>query len=175
MVEIVDLLGIDSDGAMNTFTFLETMQSLAGAVLVNWETVNIDASNVTLTDGTLITGNDTGYGLFLKNSATLNSPATLALIGNVDIDASSTLNLNLGGDIIGHVTNAGLIYWQNLNHTLKISGNYVGIAGSNISLETVLGDDTSLTDKMHVTSIPAVAVGMGMAVTTTGNTCQGRS
>lgn len=152
---VTDILGT-SGAATNKFSFSGTSQSLAGAILKNWQTVQLDASAVTLTDGTLTTGTGTNtdaslQGLVLTNGSTLTSSASLALIGDVAIDASSTLWQATGGSIAGNVTNAGLIYWGNLGHTLTVNGNYTGVAGSSISLETYLAGDNSTTDKLHVT------------------------
>lgn len=47
------------------------------------------------------------------------------------------------------MTNAGLIYWENLGSTLYVNGNYTGNAGK-ISLGTDLGDDNSITDKLVI-------------------------
>ena len=113
-------------------------------------------SNVTfINDAALVTGVGTNsdgslQGLVLTNASTLTSPIALGIIGDVNIDSTSTLSHALGGSITGNVTNAGMIYWQNLGQTLTITGNYIGNAG-NMSLGTDLGDDNSLTDSLVVT------------------------
>jgi autotransporter family porin len=152
---VTDILGT-AGAATNKFSFLSTVQSLAGAILKNWESVTLNNAAVTLTDGTLVTGTGTNsdaslQGLVLTNTSTLSSPATLAITGDVAIDSTSTLSQAVGGSITGNVTNAGLIYWGNLGHTLTINGNYTGVAGSTLSLETYLAGDNSTTDSLAVT------------------------
>ena len=53
--------------------------------------------------------------------------------------------------INGDLNNAGLLYFNNLNTTTTITGNYTGVAGSTVNLETYLADDSSATDKLQVT------------------------
>ena len=146
----------------NKLTFQSTTQTLTGANLLNWQSVTLTGSSVTLADGVLNTAgrlatgsasnlDGSTAGLALTNGSLLASPVALALSGDVAIDATSTLSHAVGGTITGDVSNAGLIYWGNLGHTLTITGNYAGVAGSKLSLETYLADDTSATDKMAVT------------------------
>ncbi|WP_319523586.1 autotransporter outer membrane beta-barrel domain-containing protein [Breoghania sp.] len=141
------------DGFTDTLAFNGITASGSGANMLNWEIVEVDNASVTLTDGFLEAGDGSaGTGLFLQNGASLyTGPAALDLTAEVDIDASSTLYHAMGGDIFGNVTNAGTIYWQNLGNTLTINGNLIGVAGSQISLETYLNDDSSATDTLHVT------------------------
>lgn len=148
--------------ATNKLNFNDTTQTLTGANILNWQTVTLDNSSITLNDGILNTGGrlstgsaidsdgTTQAGLSLTDASALYSPVTLAVSGDVNIDASSELKHAVGGSINGDVTNAGTIYWGNLNHTLNISGNYTGISGSKLSLETYLAGDNSATDKMAV-------------------------
>lgn len=150
-----DILGT-ATAATNKLIFDGTSQSLAGSIMKNWQSVNLNASQVSFSgDAAIITGTGTNpdsslQGLVLQSS-TLASPVSLAVTGDVNIDASSTLRHTLGGSITGAVTNAGSIYWGNLNQTLQIIGNYAGGSGSTMSLETQLGDDSSPTDSLHVT------------------------
>lgn len=154
---VADILGT-ATAATNTLTFAGTTQSLAGSVMKNWQTVTLENSNITFAgDAALVTGkgaNGDGspQGLVLRNTSTLSSPVALAITGDVAIDASSTLNHALGGSIVGDVTNAGLMYWSNTapGRTLTVTGNYTGVSGSRISLNTYLGDDSSATDKLAV-------------------------
>ena len=149
----VDLLG--STAYTNKLTFNETTQSIAGSTMVDWQTATLDNSNVTfVNDAALVTGVGTNtdgslQGLVLTNASTLTSPIALAVTGDVNIDSTSTLSHALGGSITGDVTNAGMIYWQNLGQKLTITGNYIGNAG-NMSLGTDLGDDNSVTDSLLV-------------------------
>lgn len=123
----------------------------------NWQSVTLNNSTVALTgDATLVTGNGTLgdgslQGLVLQNNSTLNSLPTLAITGDVNIDATSTLRHAVGGSISGNVTNAGLMFWSNLGQTLTVNGNYIGVPGSRLSLETFLAGDGSTTDRLVVT------------------------
>lgn len=152
---VADILG-SSTAATNKLTFLGTSQTLTGANLLNWQTIKLDGSLVTLADGTLITGTGTNsdgslQGLVLASGSTLSSLDTLSVTGDVSIDATSSLAQAAGGTITGNVTNAGLLYWINLGQTLTINGNYTGVSGSRLSLETYLAGDSSATDKLAVT------------------------
>ena len=152
---VTDILGTTT-AATNKLNFVTTTQSLAGSLMKNWQTVLLDNSNITFAgDAALDTGVGTNsdgslQGLVLTNASTVTSPIALAVKGDVNIDATSKLSHALGGSITGDVTNAGMIYWQNLGQTLTINGNYTGAAG-NLSLGTDLGDDGSVTDKLVIT------------------------
>ena len=102
-----------------------------GNNMVNWETINLRGSRANL-NGDLFAAGTPG-ALNLQDGA-----ATLAI---------AATNPNL----YGNVTNAGTISWINLGNTLNVVGNYQGIAGSKLVMETKLGDDASPTDKMAVT------------------------
>lgn len=154
---VTDILGT-SGAATNKLIFQGTTQSIAGSIMKNWQTVALDNSNVTFAgDAALVTGTGTNgdgslQGLVLTNTSTINSPVTLAVTGDVNIDGTSTLNHALGGTISGDMTNAGLVNWNgDLGNTLTINGNYTGVSGSKLSLGTYLGDDSSATDKLNVT------------------------
>ncbi|SCC63383.1 autotransporter outer membrane beta-barrel domain-containing protein [Kosakonia oryziphila] len=151
---VTDILGT-ATAATNTLTFENTSQSLAGSIMKNWETVTLTGSDVTFSgDAALVTGSGSSQqGLVIQNSSTLSSPVALDVTGDVSIDATSTLNHSLGGTLTGNVTNAGLIKWQNTipGQTLTINGNYTGETGSLLALNTVLGDDSSVTDKLVIT------------------------
>ncbi|AFL68656.1 autotransporter outer membrane beta-barrel domain-containing protein [Sulfurospirillum barnesii] len=127
----------------NTLVFARTTQEIAGERIVNFDTIVLDDSTVTLSG-------EKNYGLFLMNNSLLQVTDTLDISGNVSIDETSVVSYVYGGRIVGNVTNGGGIFWERLGETFTIHGNYEGIAGS-ISLETILGDDSSITDKLHVT------------------------
>ncbi len=153
---VTDVLGT-AGAATNKLTFQDATQGLAGSVMRNWQTVTLDNSAVTLTgDASLTTGVGTNadsslQGLVLRNASTLDSAVALAVTGDVNIDASSTLRHAIGGSITGNVTNAGLVFWSNLGQTLTVNGNYTGVPGSRLSLETFLAGDGSTTDRLLVT------------------------
>jgi len=155
---VTDILGT-ATAATNKLTFENSTSSLSGSIIKNWQTVTLDGSNLTfIGDAALVTGTGTNsdsslQGLVIQNGATLSSPVTLDVTGDVSIDATSTLSHSQGGSITGNVTSAGLIDWQSATpgQTLTINGNYTGVSGSRLLLQTVLGDDSSLTDKLVVT------------------------
>ena len=151
-----DILGT-ANAATNQLSFEGTTQSLAGSVMKNWQTVTLDASRVTFTgDAALVTGTGSNpdsslQGLVLQGASTLASPVALVVTGDVHVGAGSTLRHALGGNIVGNLANAGLMYWGNLGQTLTVTGNYSGAAGSALSLETYLGGDGSTSDTLRVT------------------------
>lgn len=153
---VTDVLGT-AGAATNRLNFQDATQSLGGSVMRNWQTVTLNNSAVVLNgDATLVTGSGTFgdgslQGLVLQNNSTLNSVPALAITGDVSIDATSTLRHVVGGSITGNVTNAGLMFWSNLGQTLTVNGNYTGVPGSRLSLETFLAGDGSTTDRLLVT------------------------
>lgn len=153
---VSDVLGTTA-AATNKLAFEGTTQRVAGSALKNWQTVTLDGANVTFAgDAALVSGTGTNgdgslQGLVLKNASTLSSPVSLAVTGDLHIDATSALYHALGGSITGDVSNAGLLYWQNLGRTLTLHGDYTGVAGSRLSLESWLAGDSSATDALHVT------------------------
>ncbi|MFA9438774.1 autotransporter outer membrane beta-barrel domain-containing protein, partial [Uliginosibacterium sp. sgz301328] len=177
---VTDILGTSGAGT-NKLTFLDTTQTVTGANLLNWQTVTVDGSAVTLADGTLTTGtgsnpDDSLQGLVLTNASTLISPATLAVTGDVAINAGSTLQHAQGGTITGAVTNAGTIAWDwsDAGHKLTIDGDYTGNNGL-LVMNTQLGADDSPTDTLAITGAVSgstrVAVNNagGLGAMTTGN------
>lgn len=101
--------------------------------LTKWKTVNLkDSSRLNLT-GDLFTSSSTG---------TLN-------IGS----GSSLIEGTMASTLYGDVNNSGLIVMNPCDtcagRVLTLSGNYVGNSGT-LSLGTVLGDDSSATDKLVV-------------------------
>ena len=151
-----DILGT-ADAKTNKLTLLGTTQSLTGSNLLNWQTVAVDNSTLTfkddanLTTGTGTNGDGSLQGLVLTNGATVNSPMALAVTGDVNIDATSTLNQTSGGSITGNLSNAGTINWKNAapGQTLTVTGNYAGNNGT-LNINTNLGNDSSATDKLVV-------------------------
>ncbi|MBZ9793594.1 autotransporter outer membrane beta-barrel domain-containing protein [Rhizobium sp. 3T7] len=93
--------------------------------------VGTTTTNWTIYDGTLLVGDHS---------------AAASVIG--DITNFSTLGGS--GTIFGDVTNSGTIAPGNSIGTLTISGDYVGSGGA-LEIESVLGGDTSPTDRLVVT------------------------
>ena len=139
-----DVLNIDGL-TMNGFTAASndaTGNNLSlGSNITAFETINLqNGANFTLTDN--------------LDVSTLNPAGTK---GQVNIDEASRLNIaGMAGAAVtrtinGDLNNAGLLYFNNLNTTTTITGNYTGVAGSTVNLETYLADDSSATDKLQVT------------------------
>ncbi len=132
--------------------------SHAGGDIRNWHVLNLDNSALTLTDTGLTVGTpgDLATGVFLRNASTLSLQQDgFALDGNLALDAATALLASTNGvgatTISGTVTNAGAIALSGggAGSVLTIGGNYIGKGGV-IALNTVLGDDTSVTDKVVV-------------------------
>ncbi|KQV79280.1 autotransporter outer membrane beta-barrel domain-containing protein [Rhizobium sp. Root1220] len=137
------------------------IQSLAGSgtVLLGAQTLTITTGNDTFagviggTGGLTVTaGNQTLSGVNTYTGATTVSGGRLAVNGSITSPVTTSGAGILGGTgtIFGDVTNAGTIAPGNSIGTLTISGNYTGSSGT-LEIESVLGDDTSSTDRLLVT------------------------
>ena len=111
-----------------------------GINVTNWESINVN----------------NGTRLIMTKNLDVTALGSSGVLGDVNVDATSSLNLaGAGGAAVtqtlnGNLNNAGLLYFNNLNITLSVAGNYVGTAGSSVNIETKLGDDASETDKLWV-------------------------
>ncbi|SFT46510.1 outer membrane autotransporter barrel domain-containing protein [Pseudomonas marincola] len=125
-----------ADGAEDELKFLAGTRVVDGSLLTNWERVRlVSGSNLALS-GTLATGTGAGLGadglgLWIEDGSTLRLASTLATV-------------------MGDVTNLGTIDLQNssANNVLTVTNNYR--AGSDLLIDTVLGNDNSATDKLVV-------------------------
>lgn len=117
---------------------------------------NDGTGNLTETNNSNLTGWET---INVKNAGTLklsNNLFTAANTGTLNVDATSTLDLkgNFPGifTIFGDVNNSGMMTMADgaADDLTTITGNYTGVAGSQFAIDTVLGDDSSLTDKLVV-------------------------
>ncbi|WP_269933322.1 autotransporter family protein [Aminobacter sp. HY435] len=150
-----DTSGVDH--MIDQLTFKGTNATSNGSKIVNWEIVTLDGATLIIDDGAWKVGksNEPSTGVFLTNGSTLNGMGSLALDGNLDIDASSSFIARGGGtgvySISGFVTNAGLISSRDghAGDVINIERNYTGDGGT-IELDTVLGDDASVTDKVNI-------------------------
>lgn len=122
-----DVSKIDAAGQYQNFDVFEKtgtgtwLLTGNGSVATDW----------TVDDGTLLIGDHT---------------TPTSVIGNI----TNAGTLGGSGTIIGDVTSSGTVAPGNSIGTLTISGNYTG-NGSTLAIETVLGGDTSPTDKLVVT------------------------
>ncbi|MFU2319126.1 autotransporter outer membrane beta-barrel domain-containing protein [Rahnella sp. PCH160] len=99
-----------------------------------------NAGAVTVASGATLAGNGTVSG-DVTNGGTLAALNSLSAYGSA---AASVLNLS------GNLTNSGLLQLagSTVGNTLSVGGNYVG--GGVLALQTVLGGDNSVTDKLVV-------------------------
>nr|WP_245277423.1 autotransporter outer membrane beta-barrel domain-containing protein [Rhizobium leguminosarum] len=151
-----------ADGALDVSgAAAPTIQSLAGngLVLLGPQTLTLANANDTFagvidgTGGLTVTGgSQTLSGVNTYTGATTVSGGRLAVNGSITSPVTTLGAGILGGTgtIFGDVTNAGVVAPGNSIGTLTISGNYIG-SGGTLEIESVLGDDTSSTDRLVVT------------------------
>ena len=106
-----------------------------GNNLTQWETINLNnAAKLTLA-GDLFTG---------------------ANVGTLNINSASTLDLTqttpTAFSVYGDVNNGGIVdmFNNSVGTMTTITGNYAGVAGSTLKMDTVLGNDASATDKLII-------------------------
>lgn len=106
-----------------------------GNNLTQWETINLNnAAKLTLA-GDLFTG---------------------ANVGTLNMNSASTLDLTqttpTAFSVYGDVNNGGIVDMLNnsVGTMTTITGNYAGVAGSTLKMDTVLGNDASATDKLII-------------------------
>lgn len=144
-----------ADGWVDSLTLSGATVTAPGANIVNWETVRLDAANLSISDASLTVGSDPGMGLFLTNASTLDGLDAFALTGNMDIDGTSTFTATGSGagvySVSGDLANAGIITMQDgvPGDVLTVGGNYTGNGGT-LVLDTYLGTDGSASDLLHV-------------------------
>lgn len=118
----------------------------------NVSAVSIDGtSTLTLQDATVWTA---GNGF--SNAGTLALNNTAQLVG--DLDNSGVVIMSnqqyVTSAIVGDLTNRGRMVLNptatSAGNTLTINGDYVGVAGSSVSLGAVLAGDNSLTDRLTI-------------------------
>ncbi|MBP0579405.1 autotransporter outer membrane beta-barrel domain-containing protein [Labrys sp. LIt4] len=140
-----------ADGYIDALTLRGYALSVPGANLTNWEKLTLDSSTISLSDSTITSSTEDGYGVFLANGTTLTSPSTLTVNADLTIDGSSALLAMNGATITGDLRNAGLVDMRNgsAGSTVTVNGNYVGNGGT-VGLDTVLGADGSPTDLLVI-------------------------
>lgn len=131
------VLSVENTYTGSTHIHEGTLKTTASNAFANTSGVTIDEGGTLNLNGNSQTVN------------TLDNGGTL-LIDDYGVPPASPLSVTLTGD----VTNSGNIVLNNSDtsagNTLTIDGDYVGNGGS-LSLGTVLGGDSSLTDKLVVT------------------------
>jgi len=131
---------LDGGAGIDQLTF-NTVSTALPSRYANWETVNLDnGSRMDLAAGSLVLG-DTASGTGVLNiDAGSTMTSTAGTVGPFTSGQSVTLN------------NAGtldLTAGSSTSDTLTVQGNYVG-NNARLLLQSVLGDDSSATDKLVV-------------------------
>lgn len=148
---------VDGETGTDTLTFDATTATWAASKFLNWENVN-------LTNGTVLTAN---------GAITLGDAGTGT--GTLRIDASSTLfAANASFAALNPATpatlvNAGAIDLTNspgAGDTFTVNGQYTG-NGGRVVLDTVLGSDGSLSDRLVLATAPATGT-TGLAIRNAG-------
>ncbi|PQZ93354.1 MULTISPECIES: autotransporter outer membrane beta-barrel domain-containing protein [Pseudomonas] len=132
------------DGGLGVDTLtLDNSQLATPERYTNFETVNLD-SNATLRLGGTFTLGDSGTGTGVMN---LNGSSSLLVSTGVitSFDPAQRVTLNNRG-VIDMITNS-----TTATDTLRINGNYNGTGGQ-LKLQSVLGDDSSASDKLVVSA-----------------------
>ena len=128
-----------ADGWVDRLTLQGVTATAGGAQLLNWESITLDNTRLTLAGAPLVVG----AGLD-------NGGAPLGL----HINPTSTVLMGTSTfDITGDVHNAGTIDLRNpsgvAGNVLTVRGNYAGSNGL-VQIHTALGNDASATDKLVV-------------------------
>lgn len=120
---------------------LENVETGGVARMQSWETIDVNAGTVLTFDGSLTLGDSgTGTGTFnVDVSSTLRGSGINAAISATA--AGQLVTVNNGGII--DLSDAG----ANASDRFTINGNYTDNAGL-LVLDTVLGDDTSASDRL---------------------------
>ena len=126
------------DDALTPDTFIDELTinaktiTTTGNKLLNWENLTLAGGGLTLSDGTLATGDpaDATTGLFLTGGAYLKAGAALNLTGNMSIGAGSVYEQLSSGThaVTGQLANAGTINLQNgaAADVLAVGNDYTG-------------------------------------------------
>jgi autotransporter family porin len=133
-----------SDALVGTLENLEG----EGEFTPNAANFTLNANASTLSGNITVAADGSAATLNFNNGSTYTG--TMSNVTRSTLDASSRWNMTGNSTITQTLNNAGTVYFKNLGQTLT-TANYVGTAGSVISLETKLGDDNSTTDKLYVT------------------------
>jgi len=141
--DVSNLSLIDGGAGTNTLTLnnqnisiytSDSADKTLGLDVLNWNVINLENSQITLSDN-------------------LFEVPTTADNNVLNIDQTTVLNTALAQTTIyANVDNQGTINLQNgdVPTILTIEGNYVSNGGS-LKLDSILGNDTSVTDKLVIT------------------------
>ena len=134
------------------------------ARFTNWENVNLTNGTRLTLDGSGMALGDAGTG---SGALTIDATSTL-LAGN---GVNATIRSFIAGQL-ATVTNSGTVDLTNggsvAANTLTIAGNYIGMGGT-LRLNTVLGTDSSPSDRLVMAGVGASASGStGITVVNAG-------
>ncbi|MBE9476195.1 MAG: autotransporter outer membrane beta-barrel domain-containing protein, partial [Proteobacteria bacterium] len=152
-----------------------TLQGLAmttpvsGANFIGWESFILDGTEIALS-GTLNVGADTGYGLELTNTSTLNAVSGLSIIGNTTIDAGSIYTGFGGGSgtySFSNLINNGLITTSDgaVGDIITVNGDYSGTGELHFDVDLELGTADKLNINGNVTGGPTGVIVTNIGVT----------
>ena len=143
-----------ADGFVDVLTFQNVTLNVGSMSIVNWETINLYASTLTL-----------------------NSPTVAAAMGGAQlyVDSASTVVLGASMTLNDSVSNAGTVSTANgaTGDAIVVTGNYTG--GGAFNLDTQLGDSASPTDVLTIngnvtgTTTLRITNAAGLGAATTGN------
>ncbi|MDP9606489.1 UNVERIFIED_ORG: outer membrane autotransporter protein [Variovorax paradoxus] len=128
-----------ADGWVDRLTLQGVTATAGGDTLRNWESITLDNTRLILagtplTVGAGVDGSGNPLGLFIRSSSSV-SLGQSAFTVNGDVHNAGLINLRSASGVPGNV--------------LSIFGNYAGANGI-VQLNTVLGNDASVTDKLVV-------------------------
>lgn len=162
----INLASVTLDGGDDTSTadgMIDTLNlnngwsgNLVGAQTTNWEVLNINGGTVKFSDAAITAG-----VINVNNGGRLDGSNGLVATSDVVVGSGSTLvaGNNTGTNamrISGSLTNGGTVDLRGptgvnaVGDRLTVGGNYVGVSGGLIKLDTVLGGDGSPTDGLIV-------------------------
>ena len=129
--------------------------ALIGANTTNWENINVHGGALSFSDAQVTVSSDAGYGVNV-NGGTLDAKNGLDVTGNVYLNNSRMLigipagtNVASVSNILSNTAGSTLDFSDPAaGDQLNIGGDYIG--GGSLLMETVLGDDSSVTDHMTV-------------------------
>ncbi|MFO1034967.1 MAG: pertactin-like passenger domain-containing protein [Hyphomicrobiales bacterium] len=109
-----------------------------GAKLLNWEELNLNSTDLLLSDNTLAAGT-----IFVNLGGELESAGNLSVTGNVQVAAGGTWTATSGGAVSGNLVNAGTVDLQDgvVGDTVTVTGNYTG--GGQLKLDADTGAGTA--------------------------------
>lgn len=176
-----------TDGFVDELTIRGKTITSNGEKIVNWETVTLDGTSLTLSDGKIAVSGDVAEtaGLFLTNGSSLIASAPLALTGNLSMGAGSVLQQLVAGseNISGRLVNQGTVDLRNGSSAdvLAVGNGYAGggallveVAGDQSDLMAVQGDVSGPATVISAKSIAAGNTGAPITVVSvTGNTRDG--